>query len=179
MQCFCRERTETGNYLARLRILLLRIRRKFAVGDCSGMRDLRESHPPSVLLMEPNVMKKLASLFAFAALGLFVVGCNEAGDDGPEPVPSDVGGIDTSGTPAPEGGSDLIDDGGPVDETPPVTDEAPPTLTPTPEEGTEAAPETSTESSALEEAASEESATAAAEAADTAEPATETEEAPQ
>lgn len=71
-------------------------------------------------------MKKLASLLALCAIGLFAAGCNKA-DDGPAPTP------DTA--PSVEGGS-----GGPAadhpetgtSETPPTTNETPPTTTETP-----------------------------------------------
>ena len=112
-------------------------------------------------------MKKLATLFAFSALGLFAIGCNEAGDDAPEPVPADV----SSGgdMPSPEGSSSTVDEGGAVNETPPVTEEAPPTLTPSPEAS-------DTGATPAEAAPEGDAATAAPEATDPAEPAPANEE---
>jgi hypothetical protein len=108
---------------------------------------------PSVLLMEPNLMKKLASLFALSALGLFAVGCNDtATTEGPEPVPADVS--SDSGAPSSEGGSTTVDEGGAVDEAPPVTNEAPPTLAPTPDNSdASATPDASAEKPADEQPA--------------------------
>ena len=116
-------------------------------------------------------MKKLASLIALSALGLFAVGCNETADNGPDPVPADSS-SDTgiSG----EGGSELTNEGGAVDDAPPVTNDAPPVL-PAPEGGDAAAP-AGNDATSTEDATANESATEAAAGSDTAEPAAESEQ---
>ena len=108
-------------------------------------------------------MKKLGTLLTLFALGLFAVGCTDAGTETvTEPAPPEEPGVESgSGL-----GVDTVEEGT-TEETPPVTDEAPPeTATEIPAETpTEAQPETSTE-----EAAANESATEAAEGSASAQP---------
>lgn len=120
-------------------------------------------------------MKKLASLLALGSIGLFSIGCNDAGvEEGPEPIPSETGTM--------EGGSGMDDTVIIEEETsdvPPTTDEVPPAtpdaaFTPEPEtETTEPALENESEGTApaLEESAEgTPSAEEAAEASETATP---------
>jgi hypothetical protein len=137
-----------------------------------------EIHASKHLLMEWNTMKKLASILALSALGLFAVGCNEdAGmDNGPEPIPADTSTDTATGGAAVEGSSSTVDEGGAVNEAPPVTDEAPPTLAPEPAASDSTGPSSDSAAPATDNAApagdsSADSADKPAESSDSAEPA--------